>query len=301
MEPALGAAAAGPPRGGRGRPRGPSPRRGQALALAGAARRRAPRPLGGGRRAARPGPPAAGDLLAQGLHPADQPVPRRLLVLHLRPPPTTDPRAHTMSPDEVLQVAEAGGGSAARRPCSRWATAPRRASRATAGRCARFGHASTQSYLAAMCRMVIERDRPAAPPQRRHPRPPRARRAARGLGQPGDDAGVGLRAALRAGRPPRARPRQAPGHPPGDDPSRGRAAHPVHLGDPDRDRRDPARAGRGAPGAARAPRGARPHPGGHRAELPRQARHPDGRRRRAGPGRADDRLRDRAPGDGARR
>ena len=59
-----------------------------------------------------------------------------------------------------------------------------------------------------------------------------------------------------------------------------------------------ARARRGAARDARAARGARPHPRGHRPELPRQARHPDGRRRRARAGRADERLRDRPPGDG---
>jgi FO synthase len=69
----------------------------------------------------------------------------------------TDPRAHTMSPDEVLAVAEAGARLGCKealftlgdRPEARFES-HRRALR-------RFGHESTQSYLAAMCRMVLER------------------------------------------------------------------------------------------------------------------------------------------------
>ena len=68
-----------------------------------------------------------------------------------------DPRAHTMSPDEVLAVAEAGRRLGCKealftlgdRPEARFES-HRRALR-------RFGHASTQSYLAAMCRLVLER------------------------------------------------------------------------------------------------------------------------------------------------
>ena len=69
----------------------------------------------------------------------------------------TDPRAHTMSPDEILAVAEAGRRLGCKealftlgdRPEARFES-HRRALR-------RFGHASTQSYLAAMCRMVVEK------------------------------------------------------------------------------------------------------------------------------------------------
>lgn len=69
----------------------------------------------------------------------------------------TDARAHTMSPDEILQVAEAGRRLGCKealftlgdRPEARYES-HRRALR-------RFGHASTQSYLRAMCQMVLER------------------------------------------------------------------------------------------------------------------------------------------------
>ncbi len=67
-----------------------------------------------------------------------------------------DPRAHTMSPDEVLQVAEAGRRRGCKealfclgdRPEARW---PRY--RQTLRR---FGHDSTHGYLVAMCRAVLE-------------------------------------------------------------------------------------------------------------------------------------------------
>lgn len=68
-----------------------------------------------------------------------------------------DPRAHTMSPDEVLAVAEAGRRLGCKealftlgdRPEARFES-HRRALR-------RFGHETTQSYLAAMCAMVLEK------------------------------------------------------------------------------------------------------------------------------------------------
>jgi FO synthase len=68
-----------------------------------------------------------------------------------------DPRVHTMSPDEVLAVAEAGARRGCKealfclgdRPEMRW---PRY--RETLRR---FGHHSTHAYLVAMCREVLER------------------------------------------------------------------------------------------------------------------------------------------------
>jgi FO synthase len=68
-----------------------------------------------------------------------------------------DPRAHTMSPEEILQLAEAGRRMGCKealftlgdRPEARYES-HRRALR-------RLGHSSTHSYLVAMCRMVMER------------------------------------------------------------------------------------------------------------------------------------------------
>lgn len=68
----------------------------------------------------------------------------------------TDPRAHTMSPDEILAVAEAG----ARRGCKEalFTLGDRPEVRFESHRRAlrRFGHGSTHSYLVAMCRRVLE-------------------------------------------------------------------------------------------------------------------------------------------------
>jgi len=68
-----------------------------------------------------------------------------------------DPRVHTMSPDEVLAVAEAGARRGCKealfclgdRPEVRW---PRYRDTLR-----RFGHESTHAYLVAMCREVLER------------------------------------------------------------------------------------------------------------------------------------------------
>ena len=59
----------------------------------------------------------------------------------------------------------------------------------------------------------------------------------------------------------------------------GRSNDPVHHRDPGRHRRDRGRPGRVAVRAARAGAPVRPHPGSHRPELPRQARHRDAQQR----------------------
>ena len=67
------------------------------------------------------------------------------------------PRAHTMTPDEVLQVAEAGANRGCKealftlgdRPEVRWPGYREMLKK-------RFGHTSTHSYLVAMCREVLE-------------------------------------------------------------------------------------------------------------------------------------------------
>ena len=68
-----------------------------------------------------------------------------------------DPRAHTMSPDEVLAVAEAGRQLGCKEVLFTLGDRPevRYESHRLALR--RFGHESTHSYLTAMCRMVIEK------------------------------------------------------------------------------------------------------------------------------------------------
>lgn len=68
-----------------------------------------------------------------------------------------DPRAHTMSPDEVLAVAEAGRQLGCKEALFTLGDRPeaRFASHKAALR--RFGHETTQSYLTAMCAMVLEK------------------------------------------------------------------------------------------------------------------------------------------------
>ncbi len=115
-------------------------------------------------------------------------------------------------------------------------------------------------------------DGPPPPRQRRRIVRRRAGAAARGLGQPGDDARVTGRG---AGGPPR-RTRQGAGAPAGHPGGGGRARHPVHHRHPGRHRRRPARAAGGPArhrGVARPPR---PRARGHRPELPPQAGDGDG-------------------------
>ena len=134
------------------------------------------------------GRPGRGHLLAQGLHPADEPLPGRCSYCTFAHT-DADPHAHTMSPDEVLAVAEAGRQLGCKEVLFTLGDRPevRYESHRLALR--RFGHDSTHSYLTAMCRMVIEKTGLLPHPNAGILFAPRAHRAARGLGQPGDDAG----------------------------------------------------------------------------------------------------------------
>jgi FO synthase len=68
-----------------------------------------------------------------------------------------DPRAHTMSPDEILQIAQAGAARGCKEALFTLGDRPETRHEGYRRTLRRFGHASTHSYLAAMCRMVIER------------------------------------------------------------------------------------------------------------------------------------------------
>ncbi len=68
-----------------------------------------------------------------------------------------DPRAHTMSPDEVLAVAEAGRRLGCKEVLFTLGDRPEVRYESYRLALRRFGHDSTQSYLTAMCRMVIEK------------------------------------------------------------------------------------------------------------------------------------------------
>ncbi|MEQ8832991.1 MAG: 7,8-didemethyl-8-hydroxy-5-deazariboflavin synthase CofG [Miltoncostaeaceae bacterium] len=68
----------------------------------------------------------------------------------------TDPRAHTMSPDEILAIARAGAARGCKEALFTLGDRPEARFDSHARALRRFGHTSTQSYLVAMCRMVLE-------------------------------------------------------------------------------------------------------------------------------------------------
>jgi 7,8-didemethyl-8-hydroxy-5-deazariboflavin synthase CofG subunit len=67
-----------------------------------------------------------------------------------------DPRAHTMSPDEVLAVAEAGRRLGCKEALFTLGDRPEVRFGSHRAALRRFGHGSTHSYLVAMCRLVLE-------------------------------------------------------------------------------------------------------------------------------------------------
>jgi len=68
----------------------------------------------------------------------------------------TDPRAHTMSPDEVLAIARAGAARGCKEALFTLGDRPEVRFESHRAALRRFGHTSTQGYLVAMCRMVLE-------------------------------------------------------------------------------------------------------------------------------------------------
>ena len=297
--------------------------RGAALDVAEADRpprrhRRRPRPAhrrrreGPRRRAGRCGPSTAGGrhLLAQGLHPGHQALPRPLPLLHVRgvAGPADPGRARDV-PLARRDPRDRPPGRGAGLP--RGALHPRRPAR---GPLARGAGLARRAGLRLDARLRpgdggagARGDRPAPPPQPRRHVVGGAQPAQAGLPLDGDDARDHLAAALRdQGRGPLRLPRQGPRGP--DAGARGRrpALDPVHHRAAGRHRRDARGAGRddlrAAPGLA----GLRRGPGGHRPELPGQARHRDAARRRPRPRRVPrhhrghpDRARPQGPGPGA--
>ena len=130
-------------------------------------------------------------------------------------------------------------------------------------------------------------------PRRRDPRdrgdgpapaPQSRRHVLRGDGAPeagravdGDDARDLLGPPVAARRPALRVAGQGPRRPSPRAIGRRAPGDPVHHRHPRRDRRDPGRARRVAPRDPRAPSALPPRPGGHRPELPGQARHGDAR------------------------
>ena len=131
-------------------------------------------------------------------------------------------------------------------------------------------------------RARARRDRPAAPRQCRRPVRRRIAPPAQSQRVAGADARVDRRPAVRAGRPAPRLPRQAAGGAARGHRRGGARGRSVHLGSSDRHRRDAPRARRGARRAEGRPRASRPSAGSHRAELPREAGHPDACQRARG-------------------
>ena len=100
----------------------------------------------------------------------------------------------------------------------------------------------------------------------------------------GADARDLLGSPQREGRTPLWLARQGAGGPLADHRGRGASLHPVHDRHPRGDRRDPARTGRVPAGDPRAGPKVPARAGGHRPELPGQARHGHARASRAGMG-----------------
>jgi hypothetical protein len=141
----------------------------------------------------------------------------------------------------------------------------------------RMGFASTLEYLRAMAEAVRRRNRPAAAHQPRHHDPRRMRHAARGVASMGIMLESAVRATVRKGMPHYGSPDKTPAVrllKPCAAGQRARAAHQRH---PDRHRRNAPRAHRSLLALRDLHRRARPPAGNHRAELPRQSRHEDGR------------------------
>ena len=214
-------------------------------------------------------------LFAQGLHPAHETLPRRLPLLHLRGEPAR--RA------QRLPLARGGAGDrprGGRGGLHRGAVHPGRQARAAlapgAGRAGGAGARDDHFLPDRHVCIGAEGNRPAAARQPRRDEPRRDRRPACRHRQPGDHAGKRERAALRTRPGAPRQPGQAPGGAAGGAAPGRRAAGALHHRHPDRHRRDAGGTDRGAAGDRRHPRAARPYPGSHHPEFPRQATHQAG-------------------------
>ena len=210
---------------------------------------------GAARRAARGGARAAArrrarHLLAQGLHPADDALPRRLRLLHVRAAAAARrARVHDRGRGARDRAGRRGrrlprGALHARRQAG--AALPRRARRARGARL-RDDARVPRPRGAARAR----RDRAAAAPEPGRDEPRTTCAALRPV-----SASMGIMLETTAerlsarGGPHWASPDKLPARAARDDRARRRAADPVHERDPDRDRRDARGAARRARGAA---------------------------------------------------
>ena len=235
------------------------------------------RPHGRGAAASCAGHRDARHVLAEGLRPADDALPRRLRLLHVR---AAAAARRARLPDRgrgARDRASRGGRLAAPRRSSRSATGPRRAT-ASRARSSRRSDARRRSSTSPDARDAVLDETGLLP----HLNPGvMSRDELVALRPVAASMGIMLEttagAARRPGRPALGLARQGAGAPARDDAPRGRARDPVHERDPRRDRRDAGGADRRAARAARARRRARAPARGDRPELPREAGNADGR------------------------
>ena len=96
------------------------------------------------------------DLQPEGLHPADEALPRRLPLLHLRGARRRRGERAYLTIDEVLEVARAGERAGCREALFTLGDKPELRYRAAREELAELGFATTIEYLAAAARAVLE-------------------------------------------------------------------------------------------------------------------------------------------------
>ena len=235
------------------------------------------RPDGRGSAPARAGNRHARDLFAEGLHSADDALPRRLRLLHVRAAAATR-RARVPHRGRGARDRARGWGGRLHRGALHARRPARGALPGRRGRSSRrSGATTTLEYLARCARPRARRDRAASAPEPRRHVPRGACGAAARRRVDGDHARDDRRAARRARRPALGLAGQGARPASRDDTARGRACDPVHERDP---RSGSARRGRSGSRRSLALReladAARAPGRGDRPELPREARDADG-------------------------
>ena len=186
-------------------------------------------------------------LLAEGLHPADDALPRRLRLLHVRAAAAT---RRARLPHRSTRCSRSRGRErppAAPRRSSPSATSPSCATGLRARSSRALGFATTIEYLAHCARRVLE-ETGLLPHLNPGVMTPRRARSCSGPSPPrwGSCSRRSSDRLAERGGPHWASPDKVPARPARDDPPRGRARDPVHERDPDRDRRDAGGAARRA-------------------------------------------------------
>ena len=218
-------------------------------------------------------------LLAQGVHPAHDAVPRPLRLLHVRQAARARSTRRTSTLDEVLAIARRGAELGCHEALFTLGEAPEDRYPQAAEWLAAHGYASTVDYLVAAARRGARRDRPAPPRQRRRARP---RPSSSGCGRCSPSQGMMIETlAARLGEPggPHSgAPDKTPERRLATLEAAGRARVPfttgILVGIGETPRRAASTRSLAIARRARAPR---PRAGGDRPELPAQAGHRDAR------------------------